>query len=426
MMQNDPFTRALTEILVFLAVVLVFMASQLFWIRAVRAWGQRVIANRTLRFAFGALLLAVYASLFFYNFVWFRHEASPTRMTLESALLQAPFEWWALSSLAGFGVVALFWLGDRSIKLIRWAYAKSAPARVLPFEVLQSPSRRQFLERAAMAASAAPFVAAAYGFAIERLDVETTHKRIRLSRLPKAFDGFRIAQLSDLHIGPFMSAEEIGRVVQVTNDLKPDLILLTGDYVTWDPSTQGVVVDVLAGLRAPFGVAGSLGNHELWAGCEASIARLFAARQIPILRSARKVITSGGDSLNLIGVDYQAARHGGPRPEGVVRHYLKGVDELMMPDTVNILLSHNPNTFDKAAELGIDLSLAGHTHGGQVTLEFINKNLSPSRLITPYMRGWFEKSGSQLYVNRGIGTIGVPIRFDAPPEITVFELMREA
>ena len=78
----------------------------------------------------------------------------------------------------------------------------------------------------------------------------------------------------------------------------------------------------------------------------------------------------------------------------------------------------------RAAELGIDLSLAGHTHGGQVTLEFINKHLSPSRLITDYVRGWFEKSGSQLYVNRGIGTIGVPIRFDAPPEITVFELVR--
>ena len=97
-----------------------------------------------------------------------------------------------------------------------------------------------------------------------------------------------------------------------------------------------------------------------------------------------------------------------------------------MADTANILLSHNPNTFDRAAQLGIDLSLAGHTHGGQVTLEFINKNLSPSRLITDYVRGWFEKPGSQLYVNRGIGTIGVPIRFDAPPEITVFELVRAA
>lgn len=425
-MQNDPFVRALVETLVFFAVILSFIASQLFWIGSMRAWGKRVIANRTLRVAIGTALLALYAVLFFYNFVWFRHEASPTRMTIESALLQAPFAWWALSSMAGFGVVALFWLGDRLVKLIRWAYRNTAPARALPFEILQSPARRRFLERTAMVASSAPFVAAAYGLAIERLDVETTHRRIRLTRLPKAFDGFRIAQLSDLHIGPFMSAKEIGRVVRMTNDLKPDLILLTGDYVTWDPSTQGAVVDVLSDLKAPFGVVGSLGNHELWTRCEDSISRLFAERNIPILRTERKTITSGGELLNLIGVDYQAARHGGPRPEGVVRQYLAGVDKLMVPDTVNILLSHNPNTFNRAAEMGIDLSLAGHTHGGQVTLEFINKNLSPSRLITPYMRGWFERTGCQLYVNRGIGTIGVPIRFDAPPEITVFELVREA
>ena len=96
----------------------------------------------------------------------------------------------------------------------------------------------------------------------------------------------------------------------------------------------------------------------------------------------------------------------------------------MASGVANILLSHNPNTFDRAAELGIDLSLAGHTHGGQVTLEFVHPDLSPSRLITPYVRGWFEKSSCQLYVNRGIGTIGVPIRFGAPPEITVYELVR--
>lgn len=423
-MQDGPVIRQIVFLLVFFGILLIFVSSQIFWIRAVRSWGKRIITNRPLRVTLGVSLLVLYTYLFFYNFVLFRREPSPTHMTLASALLQAPFDWWAISSLAGFGVVALFWLGDRLVNLIRWAYKKSAPAHVLPFEILQSAGRRRFLERTAMVAGATPFVAAAYGLTIERLHIETTHKKIRLARLPRAFDGFRVAQVSDLHIGPFMSAEEIGRVVRMTNDLKPDLILLTGDYVTWDPTTQDDVVEVLAGLHAPFGVAGCLGNHELWTGCEASIARLFAARNIPILRKQHLAVTTNGDAINLIGVDYQSIRRGGPRPEGVVRQYLDGVEELMMPDTANILLSHNPNTFDRAAELGIDLSLAGHTHGGQVTLEFINKNLSPSRLITDYTRGWFEKTGSQLYVNRGIGTIGVPIRFDSPPEITVFELVR--
>ena len=106
--------------------------------------------------------------------------------------------------------------------------------------------------------------------------------------------------------------------------------------------------------------------------------------------------------------------------------YLRGIEPLLQPDTLNILLSHNPNTFDRAAELGIDLSLAGHTHGGQVTLEFVHPSLTPSRLITPYVRGWFEKDSARLYVNRGIGTIAVPMRLGARPEITVFELTRES
>ena len=97
----------------------------------------------------------------------------------------------------------------------------------------------------------------------------------------------------------------------------------------------------------------------------------------------------------------------------------------MAPDTVNILLSHYPDNFDRAAALGIDLTLAGHTHGGQLALEFISPEIAPSRLLTKYVAGWFERPGGQLYVNRGIGTIGVPMRVGARPEIAVFELGRE-
>jgi predicted MPP superfamily phosphohydrolase len=98
---------------------------------------------------------------------------------------------------------------------------------------------------------------------------------------------------------------------------------------------------------------------------------------------------------------------------------------LMMPDTVNILLSHDPNNFDRAAQLGIDLTLAGHTHGGQLSLEFLRRGLCLSRFETPYVSGWYKKpGGQQLYVNRGIGTTGFPIHLGARPEITVLELSR--
>ena len=275
-----------------------------------------------------------------------------------------------------------------------------------------------------MAVSATPFAACAYGLLYERTEIETTHQRIMLRRLPKAFDGFRIAQLSDIHVGPFMPADDIRKYVAMVNQLKPDLVALTGDFVTWEASPERAVVEALSGLKAPFGIFGCMGNHERWAGVEDSITRLFAEHGAKMLRLENATIESAGERLNLIGVDYQTRMRFGPPRDGIVSQYLEGVEPLMLPGAVNILLSHNPNTFDRAAELGIDLSLAGHTHGGQVTLEYISPDLSPARLITAYVRGWFQKGESQLYVNRGIGTIFSPVRFGSPPEITLYELKR--
>ncbi len=367
---------------------------------------------------------------------WISRTSSATRLTPGAALLEAPLMWWLFSSVAAFLVLMILYLPARGLLLLRRltsgspkplaaaGISKSGGKPVAATGVLLSPSRRVFLERAASVAGAVPFAAGAYGLLIERVDLEITHQRILLPRLPRAFDGFRIAQLSDIHIGPFMTGAQIRKWAEVANQLKPDLMVLTGDYVTWDAATQGAVVASLSVLKAPFGVFGSLGNHDAWAGVEASITQLFAEVGFKILRSASKPIGLGVDTLNLIGVDFQSRRPAGKHHAGIVDHYLAGIEPLVRRDTVNILLSHNPNTFDRAAELGIDLSLAGHTHGGQVTLEFISPKLSPSRLITSYMRGHYRKLDSQLYVNRGIGTIAVPIRIDAPPEITLFELRK--
>jgi predicted MPP superfamily phosphohydrolase len=285
-----------------------------------------------------------------------------------------------------------------------------------------SPARRRFVEQAAVAVRAMPFVGAAYGLVYGRLDVEVTHPRIGLSRLPKGFEGFRIIQLSDFHISPFMTADEIRRCVAIANELKADLVALTGDYVADDPAAQGEVVQALTGLRAPCGVFGCLGNHEIYTETEDSITRLFAAAGIRILRQERTPIQSHGDALNLIGVDYQQLRFSRDHDGHSVDRYLEGSEKLVMPDMVNILLSHNPNSFDRAAELGIDLTLAGHSHGGQLALSFIHRGLALVYPETAYVSGRYEKRGSQLYVNRGIGTTGPPIRLGARPEITVLEL----
>ncbi len=414
--------------LLFAAIFVMLIASQLFWIRRVLDIGERFIPGKPRRTWLAVIAAVVYVFFFFaYSFaplgilLAMGHIPYAADSRLRRVLIDGAFSVWLVGSWLGFGLVMVFWSVDRGARGATWVYRymrgaaghATAPKPGAMALDPPSPARRHFLEQTAIALSAAPFVAAAYGLLYSRLDVEVTHRRIALARLPKAFKGFRIAQLSDIHISPFMSADEIRRCVTITNQLKIDLVVLTGDYLCWDPAAQREVVQALAGLRAPYGVFGCLGDYEAITQTEESVTRLFAAQGIRILRQERAPIRLGGDMLNLIGIDDS-------QPD------LKGVERLVMPGTVNILLMHDtwPDGFERAVELGIDLTLAGHTHGGQLSLEFIHRGLSLARPWTPYVSGWYEKAGGQLYVNRGIGTTLVPIRLGARPEITVFELVR--
>ncbi len=249
---------------------------------------------------------------------------------------------------------------------------KNTSGSLVEISTPASPSRRRVLRQGAVLVSATPFVVAGYGLLFGREDVEVVRQRVRLAHLPKGFDGFRIAQLSDIHMGPFTTANYIQRCVAITNGLKPDLIALTGDYIAWDPGLERRVVSVLAGLRAPHGVFGCLGNHEEENETEEYVSGSFTAQGIPILRQKRTPIRLAGDELNLIGLD-------GPRThseQGEEEEYRRDVNrrlhgQLVIPGTVNVLLSHEPSVFvfDRAADLGIDLMLSGHTHGGQIPSE---------------------------------------------------------
>jgi predicted MPP superfamily phosphohydrolase len=397
---------------------LLFVVSQFYWGWRGYRFAAARIRSRGRLWAICGLVLAVYLVVYEFGVGGWSETGSPVHLTLRDALFTGPFLWWAASSLVAFLLMMLFAMARGISRGVRRFFVQLRAAGT----EMPSPARRQFLERAVAAAAGAPFVAGAYGLLYGRLNLEVTAQTIRLPRLPRTFEGFRICQLSDIHIGPFMPIEEIRKYVAIANEQKAQMVVLTGDFVTFDPGTQGPVVDALRGLRAPFGVYGSLGNHDMWAGVEDSITGLFRQAGVPILRGASVPIVAGGESFNLIGVDFQNSRPFGSSPP--MLHLLENIEGLIDRQRVNILLSHNPDTFDRAAELGIDLSLAGHTHGGQATLEFISPMLAPCRLVTPYVSGWFERPGGQLYVNRGIGTVFVPIRIGAPPEITVYSLVR--
>jgi uncharacterized protein len=420
--------------LILLALLLIFIASQIFWLGRLVDVGERFIPGRPLRVWLAIMTVVVYMFVFLYSYPeWGQgHVIRPADYRPLSVVIHAVFWWWFVGSMLAFLLVIAFGAADRLVRAAGWVYRKArtaihqhSPAADAE-SALRSSSRRRFLERTAVLACATPFLAVGYGLVYERRNVEVVRQRVRLARLPKDFEGFHIAQLSDIHIGPFTTADYIRRCVAITNGLEPDLIVLTGDYICWDPEAQGEAVRVLAGLRAPHGVFGCMGNHEADVGIEESITRLFAAQGIRMLRQERAAIRLGDEMLNLIGIDHgnDLAPDAERQVEGDRR--LQRLKALVMPNTVNILLIHYPHAFGDH-ELGIDLTLAGDIHGGgQLSLDFLHRGLNLSSLMgVPYTRGWYEKGGAQLYMNRGIGITGFPIRLGDRPEITVLELTRE-
>ena len=304
---ESPLHEHVTITVLILPIVLaILLVSQIYWaIRGLKL-ARRRIRSRGLRLAVCGAVLAFYLLAFAYYTGRIGGRSTPVTLTPPDALLSAPLAWWIASSLVAFLVVLLLAVPKGIAAAVRKLRSRFGGGAI------ESPARRQFLARTAAIATGAPFVAGAYGLLYGRLNLETTSPRIHLPRLPAAFDGFRVCQLSDIHIGPFMPAGEIRKYVAIANRLKPDLIVLTGDFVTFDPGTQYAVVEALAGLRAPFGVFGSLGNHDAWAGVESSITELFRRVGFRILRGEAVPIRSHGEELNLIGVDFQSARRFGP------------------------------------------------------------------------------------------------------------------
>ncbi|PYT89514.1 MAG: hypothetical protein DMG36_21580 [Acidobacteria bacterium] len=256
----------------------------------------------------------------------------------------------------------------------------------------------------------------------------------------------KIVQLSDIHLSSYMSRAQVRRAVDMANDLGADLAVVTGDLITGSGDPIAECVDEIRHLYAPLGTWGCNGNHEIYAHAEDTAAYLYAQAGMNLLRQSSAQVTFKGAQFNLIGVDYQREYNG----RGQRQQLLSSVEPLVRRDMPNILLSHNPNSFNRAAELGIELSLAGHTHGGQIQVEILDHRLSPARFISDYIAGLYqrplfapapnERAGSivaasrkftpqssamaSIYVNRGLGTVGAPVRLGVPPEISLIVLRR--
>jgi predicted MPP superfamily phosphohydrolase len=286
--------------------------------------------------------------------------------------------------------------------------------RQLPRDL--DPGRRRVLNTVGNVLLAAPAVAIGYGMFVERTNFRVREVDIPLDGLPQDLDGLRILQISDIHIGAFLSERELARAIDAASETRPHVAVVTGDLLTSPGDPLDACVRQLARIKTDAGTFGCLGNHERFARAENRTAAVAARAGIRFLRFESQALRFGKSILNLAGVDYQS-QHG---KEG----YLRGAERLVMPGAVNILLSHNPDVFPVAARQGYNLLLAGHTHGGQITVEILDRTLNPARFLTPYVYGLYGTGASAAYVTRGIGTIGIPARIGAPPEISLLRLRK--
>lgn len=260
-------------------------------------------------------------------------------------------------------------------------------------------------------------------------DPEITETQVFLSRLPAQHDGLKIVHLTDIHLSLFTSVEEVHRVVNLANLLEPDLVALTGDYVTYSPTYIWAVAQALGRLRARLGVFAVLGNHDFRAGAN-KVTRALEDHRIVVLRNAHCPLPLGG----ALGTKLKDRGAGGAAPA----LWVVGVDDpwVAHPDLSKalrsiprhdpkILLCHNPEAIGEAAQHGIDLMLSGHTHGGQVRLPLL-RSLYRSIPGERFVDGWNHLGETQIYVSRGIGKVVVPVRVACPPEITCLCLRRDA
>jgi predicted MPP superfamily phosphohydrolase len=238
-------------------------------------------------------------------------------------------------------------------------------------------------------------------------------REVTISGLPSALDGYTIAQLSDVHCGPYTPPEEVARWVERVNALDADLVAVTGDLITSGDRYTEAVATVLGALRGRDGVFACMGNHDYFADGE-RFARRLAASGLRVLRNEGTVIRRGEAALFVGGVDDTWT--GRADVERALRRRPDGVTSL--------LLAHDPNLFPQAAAEGVSLTLSGHTHGGQIAVPVpgLARRWTLARMITRYPAGIYRTGASTLYVSRGAGFTGPPVRIGAPAEITLIVL----
>lgn len=317
---------------------------------------------------------------------------------------------------------------------VMYAFLLLVPPRTILFAALLS--RRKSVRAAGAAASAALAAVLVYGACGWRDMLTVRRVEIRSERLPEAFDGFRIAQFSDLHIGSLVHPQtEMRRLVDTINSLHADLVVFTGDLVNIRyTELDDAAMRILGGIEAP--VLSVTGNHDTGVYIKDSVSipkdenlRLLLERQRSmgwtVLDNETAYIRRGSDSIAVTGLSFDISlrnvQHSGDTPDVDIMPAYEGVPQGMF----DITLAHIPQMWEIVTQLGTgDLTLSGHVHSMQSKVRLFGRQYSPARLMYRRWSGLYEENGRYLYINDGIGYVGVPMRIGAKPEITLFTLER--
>lgn len=287
-------------------------------------------------------------------------------------------------------------------------------------------SRRKFVRYATMGISTYAFAGAAYGM-IKHDSYEIDYKDIKIENLPAELRGTTITLISDIHAGQYMDEKEMRDYADVINSLNSDVICIPGDFVNFESRDVHMLTNAFRDLKAKHGVYGSLGNHDFFQDVDYVAKAISNESPVQLLRNQHNTLNINGKKLYIMGVD--DTRGSGANMETVVKYYsdLESNIKISDPDfsaSPKILLCHKPYGFDALAQKDIDLILSGHTHGGQVVpVKFGNFNMSFAATVSKYIEGIYKIGKSNMYVSRGIGSVGLPIRINCPPEITKITLV---
>jgi predicted MPP superfamily phosphohydrolase len=317
-----------------------------------------------------------------------------------------------------------------------WRFLKSKGKRQIPKTNQQDQSkisRSKFLTKLCLLTGGVVLSTMLIGRFKWVSEFRIRKENIKLPNLPNEFDGLRIVQLSDLHLGSWTSLEPLRELVKMVNSIKPDVIFFTGDLVNFSTGEAFNFEDILKQLKAKYGVFSILGNHDYgdyvnWNGSEDKVENMNQLYSFykrigwKLLRNDHVYIRRKEEKIVLIGVENWGANKRFPQL-GSVDMAQKGVD----PSLVKILLSHDPSHFDKVIlkkHKDIDLTLSGHTHGFQFGIETPNFKWSPAQYIYKYWAGLYKVNNQYIYVNRGAGFLGYPGRIGIFPEIAELTLLK--